>query len=106
LLPKSELSPGVYLASSLTRAINGVCVTSIINVTETDQTVEQPHVVLEGLDKSESALTLTFSAVTGSDSRISNLRNQLRLDHLNSEERTSLVAICEEYAYFTYRVTN
>jgi hypothetical protein len=25
------------------------------------------------------------------------LRNQLRLDHLNSEERVSIVAICEEY---------
>jgi hypothetical protein len=97
LLPKSELLPGVHLASSLTKAINGVCVTSIINMTQTDQTVELPCVVLEGLDKSESALTPTFSAVTGSDSRISNLRNQLRLDHLNSKERTSLVAICEEY---------
>ena len=97
MLPKNELLPGVYLASSLTRAINGVCVTSIINTTETDQTVELPRVVLEGLDKSESALTLTFSAVPGSHNRISNLRNQLRLDHLNSEERASLVTICEEY---------
>jgi hypothetical protein len=97
LLPKSELSQGIYLASSLTTAINGVCVTNIINMTGTDQTVELPRVVLEGLDKSEGALTLTFSAVTGGDSRISNLRNQLRLDHLNSEERMSLVTICEEY---------
>ena len=28
-LPKNELLPGLYLASSLTRALNGVCVTSI-----------------------------------------------------------------------------
>ena len=59
-------------------------VTGIINATVSDQTVELPRVAL-GLDKSESALTLTFSAVQGSDSRISNLRNQLILDHLNSE---------------------
>jgi hypothetical protein len=97
LLPKSELLPVVYLASSLTSAISGVFVTSIINMTETDQTVELPRVFLESLDKKEGAFTLTFSAVTGGDSRIFNLRNRLRLDHVNSEERTFLVTICEKY---------
>jgi len=38
VLPKDELSPGVYVASSLTRAANGVCVTSIVNTTETNRT--------------------------------------------------------------------
>jgi hypothetical protein len=94
LLAKGELSPGVYIASSLNRA---VCVTSIINTTKTDQTVELPCVVLEGLDVSESALTLTLTDESGNDCRLSNLRNQLRLDHLNSEERASIVAICEEH---------
>jgi hypothetical protein len=78
-------------------AVKGVCVTSIINTTETDQTIELPCVDLEGLDESESALTLAFTAVAGSDSRLSILRNQLRLDHLKSEENASLVTICEEY---------
>jgi hypothetical protein len=97
LLPKGELLPGVYIASSLTRAVNGVCVTSIINTTETDQTVELPCVVLEGLDKSESALILTLTADSGNDCRLLNLSNQLRLAHLSSEEKTSIVAICEEH---------
>jgi hypothetical protein len=29
--------------------------------------------------------------------RLSKLRNELRTDHLNSEEKLSLVKICEEY---------
>ena len=97
MLPKDELLPGVYVASSLTRAVNSVCVTIIVNTTETDQTVELPCVVLEGLDEGESALTLTAVAGTDSDSRPSSLCNQLRLDHLNSEERASILTICEEY---------
>jgi hypothetical protein len=92
-LPKSELLPGVYLASSLTRAVNGGCVSSIINTTDTDLTLELPPIDLEGLDDSESALTLTFTAVAGSRSRLSSLRDQLRLDHLNSEDRASIGAI-------------
>ena len=51
MLPKNELLPGVYIAASLTRALNGVCITSIINTTETDQTVLLPWVQLEELTK-------------------------------------------------------
>jgi len=97
VLPKNEILPGVYVASSLTKAVNGVCITSIVNRTETDQTVELPCVVLEGLDEGESALTLTAVAGRDSDSGLSSLRNQLRTDHLNSKERASIVTICEEY---------
>jgi len=97
LLPKNELVPGLFITSSLTRALNGFCVTSVLNTMETDRTVELSCVVLEGLEESESALTLTFPAVESSDSRLSNLRNQLRLDHLNSVERVSIVKICDEY---------
>jgi len=96
LLAKNEILPGVYLTSALTRAENGVCVTSVINTTERDQTVELSCIDLENLEEGEGALTLTPSAVANSDSD-SLLRDHLRLDHLNSEERASIVAICEEY---------
>jgi hypothetical protein len=42
LLAKNEIFPGLFFASALTRAENAVCVTSIINMTERDQTVELP----------------------------------------------------------------
>jgi hypothetical protein len=61
-------------------------------------TVELPCVDLEDLDSSERALTLTFTAVAGGDCSISRLCNQLRLEYFNSEERTSLIAICKEYS--------
>jgi hypothetical protein len=52
---------------------------------------------LEELDSSERKLSLTFTAAAGSDCRLSRLCSQLKLEHLNSEERASLVAIYEEY---------
>jgi hypothetical protein len=60
-LDKNEILPGVYLASALTRGENGVCVTSIINSTERDQTIELPYVDLENLEEGEGSLTLTLS---------------------------------------------
>ena len=97
LLDKNEILPGVYLASALTRGENGVCVTSIINSTERHQTVNLLSVDLKSLEEGEGSLNLTLSAVANSDGRLTDLRNQLRLDHLNSEERASIVTICEDY---------
>jgi len=55
-----------------------------------------PGLTLEKLE-GEGSLTLTLSAGANSDGMMCSLRNQLRLDHLNSEERASIVTICEEY---------
>ena len=46
ILNKTELTPGVFLVASLTRAKNGVCVTSIVNTTEQDQMISLPLVNL------------------------------------------------------------
>jgi hypothetical protein len=96
LLAKNELLPGVYLASALIRAENGVCVTIIINTTERPNG-RTTCVDLENLEEGEGSLTLTPSTVANSDCILTSLRDKLRLDHLNGEERASIVAICEEY---------
>ena len=61
LLEKNEIFPGVYVDSALTRGENGVCVTSIINSIERDQSVDLPSVDLESLEEGEGSLTLTLS---------------------------------------------
>jgi hypothetical protein len=38
-----------------------------------------------------------FSNSTVENSRLSKLQDELRTDHLNSEERVSLIKICEKY---------
>ena len=73
--------------------------TSIINSLETDVTIEPPVVVLEDIDNDECEKTvIIFTTQLAEDNdRLAKLRNELRTDHLNSEERVSLIKICEEY---------
>ena len=99
ILNKSEITPGVFLAASLTTAKNGVCPTSIVNTTEKDQMISLPLVELEQLSEREGAMTFALSAVADSDctNRLNTLRNSLRLQHLNAEERISIVEICQEF---------
>jgi hypothetical protein len=57
-----------------------------------------PQVLLVAADDSEEAVTLIHTAVPVEVAgRLSRLREQLRTDHLNDEERVSLVKICKEY---------
>jgi len=97
LFSKQEIVPGVYLASSLTRAVNGVCVTSVLNTTDADVTIPLPRVFLEDLFTSKSAMTLSVTSDASENGRIPTLCNHLNLDHLNCEERNSIVSLCEEY---------
>jgi len=97
LLDRAELLPGVFLAASLTMGENGVCVTSIANTNEQDQVMTLLPVDLDIPNESESSLSLALSAVDASDSTLVRLRNLLRLQHLNGEERVSIVGICEEF---------
>jgi methyl coenzyme M reductase subunit C-like uncharacterized protein (methanogenesis marker protein 7) len=87
--------PGEYLAESFTNATNGKCITSIINTLEEDITLDPPQVILEEVDDTEETTTLIHTAVPVKvASQLSRLREQLRTDHLNDEERASLVKMC------------
>jgi len=98
IISKGELVPGVYLAEALTTGVDGYCVTSIVNTSEDDVTIEPPFVELEEVENDYDNSVLIFSAsVNENGNRLSKLHNELRTEHLNSEERVSLIKICEEY---------
>jgi hypothetical protein len=91
---KREIVPGVYLAESLTREVNGYCIMSIVNTLGEDIATDFPHVELEEIEHDYNDTVLLFSnSVVEDGSRLSKLHDELRTDHLNSEERASLVKI-------------
>jgi len=63
LISKKELIPGIHLADSLIKEMNGKCITSIVNTLEEDITLDPPQVLLEAADDSEEAMTLIHTAV-------------------------------------------
>jgi len=74
----------------LTKALNGKCITSIVNTLAEDITLDPPQVILEAVDNSEEAMTVTHTAVSVEVAgRLSRLREHLRTDHLNYDKRGS-----------------
>jgi len=69
-----------------------------VSTSEDDVTIEHPCVELEEVENDYGNSVLIFSAlVNESGNRVSKLHNELRTEYLNSEERVSLIKICEEY---------
>jgi hypothetical protein len=98
IISKREVVPGVYLAESLTREVNGYCVTSIVNTLGEDDEIDPPHVELREIEDDYDNTVFMFSnSIVQDSSRLSKLHDELRTEHLNNEERVSLILIYEEY---------
>jgi hypothetical protein len=67
-----------------------------VNTLEED-IIDSPHVELEEIEEDTNDTALIFLNLVNEDStRLRKLRDELRTEHLNSEERVSLIKICEE----------
>jgi hypothetical protein len=102
LIKKTEITDGVYLASSLTRIEDHQAITSILNTRETDIVIDIPAVKWEKfrLENSGEDQPSYIGAVTpvegkGRPNRENEVIRNLRLDHLNSEE----IAVMESREY-------
>lgn len=95
------LADNIILGSCLTKAINGKCIVSVVNVSEQDVTLQVPTIKLQKLDNSVvGAISLDNSNISTKNinERINEIRNNINTNHLNQEEKESLDEIYEEFA--------
>ena len=96
---KRELKKGVFLAATLTKAVDGYALMSVLNTNDVETEVQEPVVELEEV---EPEWETPNGAEFESQDREGDILSKLRLEHLNAEERKSLVGICFEYADIFY----
>jgi len=91
---KCEIQKEVIIAASLTKVVDGYAMTSILNTNYTEVTVLEPLVELDEVDLAwERGCSTEFE----SQDREKEIQTQLRLEHLNTEERKLLVQTCLDY---------
>jgi len=97
LVEREELLPGVYLAGSLVKVMNGCVITSVLNTTEEEVNMPEPVVMVTEMDTGGPLVQDPKSPIERDKGRYERVLNKLRMDHLNSEEKTSLGEICFDY---------
>jgi hypothetical protein len=96
---RRELQEGVILAAAQTKVVDGYALMSVLNTTEVETVVPEPLVELDAIEPEwEKCCSAEFEPQV----REGDIRSQLRLEHLNSEERKSMIAACSDFADIFY----
>jgi hypothetical protein len=99
ILNKHQVQEGVYMAGSLTKVMDGYVLTSILNMSDQDVEIQEP---LVELDEIELIRNLTSETEEKQQDREKIILEQLRLDHLNDEEKKLLMGTCQDYQDIFY----
>lgn len=98
-----ELSEGVYLCPSIVKVHENKALTVCLNTTDKDVKINRCIVKLEEIvkEKQETKEIINVNKIknegTLGQSRLDKLNQTLRTDHLNKEEKESLIELCMEY---------
>lgn len=99
IIPNIKLNKGIYISKAIVKVKNNnKCLVSILNTRVTDQYIDKITVQLEKLPNE----MIMFNIINNNESPTKINRNQilsqnLRLDHLNSEEQKSITNICHKF---------
>jgi hypothetical protein len=96
---KRELQEGIFLAATLTSVVDGYALTSVLNTNEVETKVQEPVVELDELEPEWEKCS---GAEFESQDRERDILSQLRLEHLNPEERKLLIEACSDFADIFY----
>ena len=92
---KFVLQEGVILAASLRRVVGGYVVTGILNTNDTEVEMREP---LVGLDEVDLVWDGNSTNEFETQDREREILTQLRVEHLNAEEKKLLMGTCSEYS--------
>ena len=95
----AEIQDGVFLAGSVVTPINGLIPITILNVTENDLSLSKIYPEIRKLNDYEFC---SFAQSTKNADRVKKMFEQLHLDHLNKEERTTIESLCAKYTDIFY----
>ena len=79
------------------KVVNGCVITSALITTEKEVNMLEPVVVVTEVDTWDPLVPNPKCSAEWDKSRYERVVNKLRMDHVNSEEKTSLEEICFDY---------
>lgn len=104
-LPKIDVGPGVFLGEALVNSLSGNARCLVINTTSTDIDITLPPVELEECDVIEHRPQTGMHPQNSPENlkeranRFASLLKMLELDHLNDEEKESLLQVLGDFLY-------
>jgi hypothetical protein len=97
LIQKQELTEDVFCGNTATTVRNGCAIISVLNISESSKTLNR-EIMSKLLYEDELEYRIYKVESENNGDRISKIRELIRSDHMNEEERKTIFEICEQYA--------
>ena len=104
LIKRRQLVDGVYLSDAIVNAQNNMCTASLLNSNEHEIEIDIPPLELDFYQNVNFKTNQVYVLNSGNDQtgsslkqRFKLLKENLRVDHLNSEERALVLELCENF---------
>jgi len=98
LINKQQLSADVYCANIYNTVRDGKIIISVLNISEAKQDIKVGQVNRISYECDIDTGVNEINSVNNNNERVNKIKSLIRSDHLNSEERESIIKICEQYA--------
>jgi len=100
IIKSEETKPGIFIGNCLVKPEEYACPVSIINITEEPIEIITPLVTLSEIQVRNRMSVFTLQTSDNAESiqaRRECLNKQLRLEHLNNEEKKAIEEFCEDF---------
>lgn len=98
LIQKQELIQDVYCANIINTVRNGNTVISILNISELPQNIYEDQLNKILYDNDIEYKLHEIKIVNDNNDRVNKIKSLIRSDHLNNEERKTILEICEHFS--------
>jgi len=101
LIPAQKISEDILCSNTINQVHQNQILIAVINPTESSVELTQAQtksITIHKFDEVNVYATQNIPEKSSGQGRLETLRKKLNLDHLNQEERESLMPICEEYS--------
>jgi len=94
-----KTSPGIFIESCLVEPQEFVCPVNILNTTESEAEIQMPQIIMEEIATDAFPINRIEAKAVSEPlvSREEKIKDLLRINHLNSEEKKALINICTEF---------
>ena len=98
LIHKQELIQDVYCANIINTVKNGNTVISILNISESPQNIFEDELNKILYEDNVEYKLHEIKMINDNNDRVNKIKNLIRSDHLNKEERDTILEICEHFS--------
>jgi hypothetical protein len=98
MINKQELIDEVYIGNVVSIVRNGKVAMSIMNISEVTKHISKKDVSRITYDEDVEYKIHTVKSESNNDERINEILDAIRCDHMNEEEKQSILGICKQYS--------